>query len=111
MGWTYNADIEIIDRIVADYVTVTSPIVPNNPGFVSVNTNISFNNKTLRANFSSVLTVNLLELNKQNIKNISCGDLSEEDTQLVDVVDYFTPNVTASYQYGILSRIEVQLVS
>ena len=55
----------------------TSPIYPGptNPAFVSVNiTNVSFDEKILKANFSSVLTVDLLELNKQNIQNISCGD-------------------------------------
>ena len=65
--------------------------------------------KTQRANFSSVLTVDLLELNKQNVRNITCGDLLFEDTQQVKIV-HFTPNVTALYQFGILSGIEVELV-
>ena len=101
LGWTYNEGIDIIDRVGPDHPVTSTPIIPANPAFVSVRiTNVSFDSRIRRANFSSVLIVDLLELNKQNIKNISCGDLLEEDTHLVDVVDYFTPNVTASYQFS-----------
>ena len=115
-GWTYNGDNQntIVDRIHTDHQATSSPTYPKNPAFVSVViTNVSFNTQisTVTANFSSVLTVNLLELNKQNVNNISCGDLSNTDTQQVNVSEYFIPNVTAFYQSGILSRIEVQLVS
>ena len=83
-----------------------------NPAFISVYvTNISFDSKMLLVNFSSVLTVDLLELNKQNIKNITCRGLSDKDTQQVDVSYYFTPNITASYQSGILNKVEVHFVS
>ena len=114
LGWTYNEGIDIVSRIDPDYEVTSSPIYPGptNPAFVSVNiTNVSFARKFLKANFSSVLTVDLLELNKQNVQNISCGDHLYRDTQQVDVVDYFTPDITATYQFGVLSRIEVQLVS
>ena len=114
LEWTYNAGLHIVARVEADHEVTSSPISPGptNPAFISVHvTNISFDSRTLLANFSSVLTVDLLELNKQNIKNISCGGLSDKDTQQVDVSDYFTPNITASYQSGILNKVEVQLVS
>ena len=114
LDWTYNAGLYIVARVQTDHEVTFSPINPGptNPAFISVYvTNISFDSKMLLANFSSVLTVDLLELNKQNIKNITCGGLSDKDTQQVDVSDYFTPNITASYQSGILSRVEVQLVS
>ena len=110
LGWIYNARILIADRVATDH-RVTDPVYPNNPAFVSVHiTNVSSDSLS-RANFSSILIVDLLELNKQNVKNISCGDLSDEDTLQVDITDYFNPNVTASYQSGVLNRIEVQLVS
>ena len=109
LGWTYNTRILIADRVATD--RITAPVYPTNPAFVSVHvTNISFDSP-LRANFSSILVVDLLELNKQNIKNISCGDLSDEDTLQVDITNYFTPKVTALYQSGVLNRIEIQLVS
>ena len=110
-GWTYNGDSPIADRVEADYQVSSSSVYPNNPAFVSVNvTNVSPDGEMKRANFSSFLIVDLLELNKQSIRNIACGELSETDTEQVDVSDYFIPNITASYQSGILSRIEVHLV-
>ena len=114
LGWTYNEGIDIISRVNPDYEVTSSPIYPEpaNPAFVSVNiTNVSFDRKILKANFSSVLTVDLLELNKQNVQNISCGDHLYKYTQQVDVINYFTPDVTATYQSGVLNRIVVQLVS
>ena len=110
-GWTYNGDKPIADRIEPDYQVTSSPVYPKNPAFVSVNiTNASLDEKTSRANFSSTLVVDLLELNRQRVRNITCGELSETDTQQVDVSEYFTANITASYQSGNLSRVEVQLV-
>ena len=113
LDWTYNTGLHIA-RVQTDHEVTSSPISPGptNPAFISVYvTNISFDSRTLLANFSSVLTVDLLELNKQNIRNISCGGLSDNDTQQVHVSDYFPFNITASYQSGILSKFEVQLVS
>ena len=110
LGWTYNGG-DIIVRILADdHVTL---FYPTNPAFVSISIyNFSHNSEDNRLNyFLSVLTVDLIELNKQHIKNITCGDLRDTDTQKVDFSDFFTPDVTAIYQSGILSRIEVQLVS
>ena len=113
LGWTFNEG-NVIVRIEADY-SISSPIIyPGfNPAFVSISvSNISSDSELNRIRyFSSVLTVDLIELSKQHIKNISCGDLKYNDTQKVDVKDFFTPNVTAIYQSGILSRVEVQLVS
>ena len=111
LGWTYNKE-NVIYRIVADDQVTSSPIYLSNPVFVSVSiTSVSrTSGRRSRANFSSVLTVDLLELNKQNIKNITCGDFTDTRTQQVDVSDFFIPNITASYQSGILSRLEVHLV-
>ena len=114
LGWTYNEGIDIVHRVDPDYEVTSSPIYPGptNPAFVSINvTNVSFDRKILKANFSSVLTVDLLELNKQNVQNISCGDHLYRDTQHVDIINYFTPIIMASYKSGVLIRIEVQLVS
>ena len=110
LGWTYNTD-NLIVRIEADYEITSSPIYPSNPAFISVSVTSVSKISDLQTNFSSVLVVDMLELNKQNVKNITCGDLSDMNTLQVDVIDYFTPTVTASYQSGILSRVEVRLVS
>ena len=111
LGWTYN-EYYLIYRIQVDYQVSSSPVYLTNPALVSVYiTNISFNSQYLTANFSSVLVVDLLELSKQNIKNITCGDWSSKDTQQVDITmkrsKYFTPYVTATYQSGLLSHINV----
>ena len=107
MWWTYNAG-NFIETIEIDYKAPSS-INLQNPAFITVDiTNVTVDNiETDRANFSSVLTVNLLELSKQDVHNITCGDLTTRDTLQVNVKDYFTPNVTVSYISGILSRIEV----
>ena len=108
LRWTYNTGIDIINRVLPD--DPSSTIIPTNPAFVSININITdiANDSTgTFATFSSVLTVNLLELMTQNIENITCGDLSHRDTQQIN---YFTPTATATYQTGVLSSIEVQLV-
>ena len=112
LGWTYNGG-NLITRIVADDRITLFPVYPTNPAFVSITiSNISLNREVNRVNyFLSVLTVDLIELNKQHIKNITCGDLKDTDTQQVDISGYFTPNITAIYQSGILSSVEVQLVS
>ena len=110
LGWTFNGDRLIVDRVLPDHVTLT-PMSPANSAFVSVHiTNVSIvsiDNVTHLANFSSVLTVDPLELSKQDVQNITCGDLATKDTLQVKVKDYFTPNVTASYLSGVLNRIEV----
>ena len=113
LGWTYNAKKQSIHRIFVDDSVTSSPIHPKNPAFVSVgiiSIEISKNSSSeQQANISSVLTVDLLELSKQNIRNITCGDLKTKYTQLVDVtiVEYFIPSLTAYYQNGLLSRIKL----
>ena len=113
-GWTYNAGNLISDRIVPGD-EVTSAFYPrlNNPAFISINiSNVSPDDQRLMANFSSVLTVDLLELNNKNVRNITCGEFKDFDTLEVDVrrkiSDYFTPNITAIFQLGVLSMIRVQ---
>ena len=110
LGWTYNGG-NIIVRFLADELVTL--FYPTNPAFVSVSvSNFSLNHEGNQVNyFSSVLTVDIIELNKQRIKSITCGDFKDTDTQQVDVSGYFTPNITAIYQSGILSSVEVQLVS
>ena len=113
-GWTYNAGNLISDRIVPGD-EVTSAFYPrlNNPAFISINiSNVSPDDQRLMTNFSSVLTVDLLELNNKNVRNITCGEFKDFDTLEVDVrrkrSDYFTPNITAIFQLGVLSIIKVQ---
>ncbi len=60
------------------------------------------------ANFSSVLSVNLFELENQNVTKITCGDFASFKEKLVaDMV--IMPNVSAIYQHGTLTSIQVQL--
>ena len=114
-GWTYNTGNPIASRIDLDYEVTSSVFYPrlNNPPFISINiTNVSPDYQRLTANFSSVLTVDLLELNNKNIRNITCGDFREYDTLEVDVTrktsEHFTPNITATFHLGVLSITKVQ---
>ena len=111
LGWTYNGNSVLVDRIEKDH-HVPSSICPTNPAFVTVNiTNISNDKTTGLANFSSVLTLNLLELDKQDIQNITCGDLLYKNTLHLNYRNYFYLNVSVSYISGILSRIELHLTN
>ena len=73
--WMYNGNIIIGDFYYPDYST---SILTNasNPAFVSVQlAAVSQNSLHPQfGNFSSILTVDLSQLEQQNIKNISCGD-------------------------------------
>ena len=117
-GWTYNAGSLFAPRIAPDYEVTSYPLYPrlNNPAFISINiTNVSPDDQREMANFSSVLIVDLLELNNKNIRNITCDDLTEYDTLEVDVTrkisEYFTPNITATFQLGVLKVQWTKLVS
>ena len=113
LGWTCNEG-NLIFRVENDHMVGPHPLDKDNPAFVSVYvTNISVENYTQTnspGNFSSVLTVDPLELNKQNIRSITCGDISEKVTLEVNIKEYFTPSVIASYRLGTLNKIEVDWI-
>ena len=82
----YNGNIGIGDFYESDDST-TQTNMTSNPAFVSVQlTNVSPNplNRAF-GNFSSILTVDLTQLEQQNIKNITCGDPVIMDTVPVDI--------------------------
>ncbi len=94
-------------------------VFPNNPEsdisrvqLLDIRKNTS-NNSSNHANFSSILTVDLLQLLNQNVTKIECGDavLNEEKLvlDLVDGVVKLEPKVTATYQKGVLNNIQVQV--
>ena len=86
LSWMYNGNINIGDFYHSDASPGTQTST-SNPAIVSVQlVAVSPNSHDLRfANFSSVLTVNLSQLEQQNIKNISCGNPWTFETVLVDV--------------------------
>ena len=64
------------------------------------------------ANFSFILTVNLLALEKQNITSITCGDVVTYMRILVfDIIVWDPVNtiIVAIYQLGVLTSVKVQL--
>ena len=72
--WMYNGDIDIADSYHPDS-SITIPTNTLNPAFVSVQlTAVSQSSLIIFANFSSILTVDLSQLEQQNIISISCGD-------------------------------------
>ena len=84
--WTYNENINIGDFYHSD-ASPSTQTNTSNPAFVSVQlTAVSQSSLHLAfANFSSILTVDLSQLEQQNIKNISCGDPVIIGTLPVDV--------------------------
>ena len=84
--WIYNGNINIGDYYHPDDST-TTPSSTSNPAFVSVQLTAVSQSllNPVFGNFSSTLTVNLSQLEQQNIKNISCGSPGTRETVPVDV--------------------------
>ena len=85
----------------------------HNPAFLTVQLVTIFRSpeSNASANFSSVLTVDLLELENHNITSLTCGDASIYEEKLVtDIIwDLVNAKITAIYQIGVLTSIEVRL--
>ncbi len=64
------------------------------------------------ASFSSTLFVNLLELKKQNVTEIECGDVATNEEKLVSEITNEIiqpqPKVSVTYQQGMLIDIHIQ---
>ena len=84
-----------------------------NPAFLSVQlVTVSRSPELNMANYSSILTVDLLALEKQNITSITCGDVVTYMRILVSDIKVWDPvntMITAIYQLGDLTSIEVQV--
>ena len=85
LTWMYNGDIDIEDYYPDD--SITTPTSTSNPAFVSVQLTAVSQNLLSRnfGNFSSILTVDLSQLEQPKIMNISCGDPVIRGTVPVDV--------------------------
>ena len=84
--WIYNGNINIGDLYHPDD-SITTPSSTSNPAFVSVQLTAVSQSllNPVFGNFSSILTVDLSQLEQQNIKNISCGSPATRGTVPVDV--------------------------
>ena len=82
----YNGDIDIADSYHPDD-SITTPTNTSNPAFVSVQLTVVSQNSLnpVFGNFSSILTMDLSQLEQQNIMSISCGDPATRGTVPVDV--------------------------
>ena len=85
LEWEYN-DFAIELFYVPSDSADTTPRPLANSAFVSVQLiRVSRNTILMTANFSSILTVDLSQLEQQNIRSISCGDAVTRSTVPVDV--------------------------
>ena len=84
--WIYNGNIDIGYSYHSDAFPGTQTST-SNPAFVSIQLIAvsQYSPDPRFANFSSILSVNLSQLEQQKIKNISCGDPWIFDTVPVDV--------------------------
>ena len=107
LTWMYNGDIDIEDYSPDD--SITTPTNTFNPAFVSVQLTAVSQNllSPVFGNFSSILTVDLSQLEQQNILSISCGDPAIRGTVSVDV-HIVQDTVPADPQ---LHTLSVQLVT
>ena len=81
--WRYNGT-NGIDPTFATDATVSTLIRTSNPAFESVQLT-AVSSSIPFANFSSILTVVLYQLEQQNIRSISCGDALFRDTLPIDI--------------------------
>ena len=104
--WMYNGDINI--HSYHPDSSITAPTSTSNPAFVSVQlTAVSQSSQIIFANYTSILTVDLSQLEQQNIMSISCGDPAIRRTVPVDV-HIVQDTVPADLQ---LNTLSVQLVT
>ncbi len=87
-----------------------------NPAFLSIQlvTVSRFPESNRSANYFSVLTVDLLELEKQGITSITCGDVrtymyEEKLVSDITVQDLVNTKITAVYKLEALTSTEIHL--
>ena len=84
--WSFNGGTVIESFLPVDTETITFPSAQY-PAFVSVElTHVVQNTNPVFGNFSSILTVDLSQLEEQSVSSISCGDPGTSKTVLVNVV-------------------------
>ena len=121
LRWSYYPNSDANSHITSPYQPETAPektpmlVLPDvNGAFLTVQLlEVTSINSSDRANFSSILTVDLLGLINQNVTKIVCGDIATTQEksviQLVDEVVKLQPKIRATYELGILTDVQVQL--
>ncbi len=111
LRWSYigsNSSKSVVLQVfLTDHSNTT---VSSNPAFLSIQL-VTVSDMGTPANFTSMLTVDLMELENQNITSITCGDVATYEEKLVSdiILDLVNTKITANYQLGVLTTIEVQL--
>lgn len=117
LRWRYRSlnstEYAVVKIFLLDTSPQISPININNPAFLSVQlVTVSRSLESEMANFSSILTVDLLALEKQNITSLTCGYVvAYEEIMVSDILvwDPLNTMITAIYQLGVLTSVEIQL--
>ena len=112
LRWRYNGAMNIISYF-PDGLTMSTPqLLITTVQLIAVEQN---QNNPILANFSSILTVNLSQLQSQNVTEISCGDPRKSKVEPVDIsiIEPGIPDsptiirVTAGYESRELSSVEI----
>ena len=83
LRWRYNGSIDIEPFFApGDSLTIHTA---SSPAFLYIELTSVSTTDSVFANFSSILTVDLTQLEQQNIRNISCGDTLIRDSVSVQV--------------------------
>lgn len=115
LRWTFNGDTEI-DTFIANDMIITRPPRQQHPPFILVElTAVAQSSNVVFSNFSSILTVDLLQLGEESVTNITCGDPGTNQTLPVNVVIIrdtvpVNPNITevnATYNSAGLRSVTV----
>ena len=115
LRWTFNGNKEIDTFLPNDVETKRPPTHEHRPFILVSLKEVVQNSNPVFWNFSSVLTVDLSQLEEQNVTNISCGDPGTIDTEVVNVTTIRQsvptgPNITevrATYNSAGLKSIKV----
>ncbi len=116
LHWRYSNSIEDVNVEIFLVDAFPQNITNNkNPAFLSVQlvtvSRFPESNRSA-ANFFSILAVDILELEKQGITSITCGDARTYEEKLVSditVWDLFNTKITAVYKLEALTSIEIHL--
>ena len=116
LRWSYSSPNSTKDMDLKSFLADNSPehySIDNNPAFLTVQLIAvsRYPDSNDSANFSSILTFDLLELDNQGITSITCGYVSTfEEKQVTDIImDLVNTKITANYHIGALTSIDVQL--
>ena len=111
LRWRYNHGVNEIDSFDTNDIPMIT--TPSNPAFLSIElTEVTQLSDMRFANFTSILTVDMMQLQEQNVHDINCGDPANTDIVPVDLQPYvperpYIDAVIAYYQSGLLYRIMV----